>query len=383
MKNAHHLLFTCEARRLPVYLSVYIFPLLIYLQTGYSDDVTVRHFFEICGMNAVIAWNVLLAAVFVIYLVASCRAFDRELARLSAPELEELTEAVRDKQGVPVFDGRIVVTDSCLFYTGGTVIPMEEIREIIIEMSETSYLPVYHMYVYCADDERRMIRIGFRPLSYEFESLISDRIRVIRQDRPLAGKGAIRGGMIRETEPLSDDVRSDHLIKGNRKALILRTLRPVGMGLVAYASCFAVTIWVPWLEEDLITAVWIAAPSVIFLVFAALVFCKAKRGYDRVSRFFAEAEDFERMSAAPLRFGTFYLFDRYLYYPDGFLIVPYDEITDCGTSYSERYSIPLSAALIISTARKKYTIPIVKWREFMAEETEALHTLGEYMQGGQ
>ena len=199
MNRFYTLFLKGEVRRLPAYGGVYALPLLLYLQIGqYIKGMSLARFWEMSGCRAFIIWTCLMLAVYVIFLVLRLGSFSRDLSRISSAEREELLSAAASNKGFRLFDGQLFVTAAALWYTGGVIIPLEEVSSIVIERSDTTYLPVYHMYVYFTGDMgRRLVRIGFKPLSYDFESALPSHIKVTRQDRPLFGKGSFRGGVKR------------------------------------------------------------------------------------------------------------------------------------------------------------------------------------------
>ncbi len=180
-----------EVRRLHVYLSIYLLPLLMYLNFGGS----IARFRALVGADAVIIWTAVMLLILLVSIAVRIAAFRKDLSRLTAPEKEELAAAIRDKRGFKLFDGRLIVTSACICHTGGVIVPLEEIRSVVIECSETGYLPVYHMYIYTFGNSRRLIRIGMKTITTEFEKALPDTIEVTRQQRPLFGRGSVIGGV--------------------------------------------------------------------------------------------------------------------------------------------------------------------------------------------
>ncbi|MBR4223328.1 MAG: hypothetical protein IKR73_00800 [Oscillospiraceae bacterium] len=178
---------------------------------------------------------------------------------------------------------------------------------------------------------------------------------------------------------MTDKIKNSTLMKVDRKALIYRMLRCLGLTAVAVGGYFAVTIWVPWLEDDKLEKLWIIAPIVISAIVLICNFIMFKKQSDHIAAHFAETDEqeFERMENTPIQYGTFYMFEKYLWYPRGFLIVPYDEIASIETSCHRTYNIPDSVKLIFRIGSKKHEIPIVKYKTFLENELGFFHDIAQ------
>ncbi len=165
-----------------IFLLVWFCPLIFWFRLTEYSDRTASEFLGYLGTRGVL-----------IYGAAALTAAAADFAFKYRNFMRQLSEFTHDPAALLEikFPGhRLYLTGEGLISTYGMAVRYADIDRLIIERSETESLAVYHMYIYRREGKRLIIPVGFRTLPRSFDETLSEyNIEVIRQNRPLLGRG--------------------------------------------------------------------------------------------------------------------------------------------------------------------------------------------------
>ena len=170
-----------------IILLVYLFPLIIWYRLTEYSSRTVSEFLGYLGTRGALIYAAVVTAAVIADFAVKYRAFSKQLSEFKGGN------EVRYELKLP--GHRLYLTDEGIISTYGSAARYAGIDRVLIERTETEWLPVYHMYVFPHEGKRFTVPIGLRTLPEDFdETLLKYNTEVIRQNRPLLG----RGGKVRE-----------------------------------------------------------------------------------------------------------------------------------------------------------------------------------------
>ncbi len=161
---------------------------------------------------------------------------------------------------------------------------------------------------------------------------------------------------------------------------ILKTLKTVTIAALLY-PCFTLFLYIFFSFISMLWAYWVMTAILFALLIYREIRPALKKKVNLLGRFMeiSSEELFtmdEKYSAMTPIFNTLFLFDKYIYFPDDMLLIPYTELNDIKEEFSEIsllsifyvfhfFRFKTGAALkIICTDGSKYRVKIRKFDEY-------------------
>lgn len=165
------------------YAAIYFLPALVWLKisTDHLDDVIVA-----VGVKRLLIYTAAMLFCFALHSLFLRKRFVRKLRRLTPGEYYRITESLPDAQRYKLVYGYMFLTDCCIFFTSGVIIPWDSIEEISIRKSEAECGYVYELIIKLYGGRKKNFSAGGKTLPDSFEADINSKnknIKVTRYNR--------------------------------------------------------------------------------------------------------------------------------------------------------------------------------------------------------